>query len=84
MNAPLDTLLQLSPTALGVGLPPLMTREAWSAAIGLPLEVVRFQCNKGYWPCIRVGKYSLINVEAIRAKALERANEFVLGRNGTR
>ncbi|MDW9237789.1 hypothetical protein C7S17_0796 [Burkholderia thailandensis] len=48
------------------------------------MEVVRFQCNKGYWPCIRVGKYSLINVEAIRAKALERANEFVLGRNGTR
>ncbi|TBW60236.1 hypothetical protein EZV77_19460 [Burkholderia thailandensis] len=66
------------------GLPPLMTREAWSAAIGLPLEVVRFQCHKGYWPCIRVGKYSLINVEAIRAKALERADEFVLGRNGTR
>ncbi len=58
--------------------PPLMTREAWSAVIGLPLEVVIAQCDKGYWPCIKVGKYSLINVEAIRAKALERAQEFVL------
>ncbi|AWY69548.1 hypothetical protein A8H36_25670 [Burkholderia thailandensis] len=61
-----------------------MTREAWSVAIGLPVDVVRCQCDRGYWPCIRVGKYSLINVEAIRVKALERANEFVLGGNGTR
>lgn len=60
------------------GLPPLMTPEAWASAIGLPLKVVHCQCEKGYWPVIRVGRYSLVNVEAVRAKALEKAQEFVL------
>lgn len=57
---------------------PLVTREVWASAVGLPLEVVIAQCDKGYWPCVKVGKYSLINVEAIRAKVLDRAREFVL------
>jgi len=57
---------------------PVMTREAWAAAIGLPVSVVTNQCDRGYWPCVKVGKYSLINVEAVRAQALERAREFVL------
>lgn len=57
---------------------PLMSREAWANAIGLPLAVVRAQCKRGHWPCVKVGKYSLVNVEAIRLRALERATEFVL------
>lgn len=59
-------------------LPPVMTREAWAVAIGLPVNVVRGQCDKGYWPCVTVGKYSLVNVEVVRAQALERGQEFVL------
>jgi len=60
------------------GLPPVVTREAWAAATGLPVGVVNSQCDKGYWPLIRVGKYSLINVEAIRVKAIQKAQEFAL------
>lgn len=73
--------LQPSPNVLAAAIvpsAPLMTREAFAVAVGLPVKVVVSQCDKGYWPCVRVGKYSLINVEGLRAKLLERAQEFVL------
>ena len=57
---------------------PLMTREAFASAIGLPAGVVIAQAERGYWPQITVGKRVFINVEAIRLKAAERAQEFVL------
>lgn len=49
-----------------------MTREAFAAAIGLPLSVLVAQCDRGYWPTLKIGKYSFINVELVRKSALER------------
>ena len=60
------------------GIPPLMTREAFARAVGLPLGVLTAQAERGYWPQITVGKRVFINVEAVRLKALERAQEFSL------
>lgn len=57
---------------------PLMTREAFAQAIGLPLGVLIAQAERGYWPQIKVAKRVFINVEAVRQKALERAEEFTL------
>lgn len=57
---------------------PLMTREAFAQAIGLPLGVLVSQCERGYWPQITVGKRVFVNVEAVRIKAAERAQEFSL------
>ncbi|GAQ30430.1 hypothetical protein K6V18_06600 [Ralstonia insidiosa] len=54
---------------------PVMTREAFAAAIGLPLTVLAAQCDRGYWPTLKIGKYSFINVELVRKSAL--AKEFV-------
>ena len=64
-------------TALSAAVP-LMTREAFATAIGLPVGVLVAQCDRGYWPQVTVGKRVFINVEAVRASALERAREFTL------
>jgi hypothetical protein len=58
--------------------PPLMTREAFAQAVGLPLGVLTAQAERGYWPQVTVGKRVFINVEAVRLKAIERAQEFSL------
>jgi len=55
---------------------PLMTREAFAFAIGLPLTVLTAQAERGYWPEVRVGKRVFINVEPVRKRALEK--EFAL------
>jgi len=52
---------------------PLMTREAFATAIGLPLGVLVAQCDRGYWPQVTKGKRVFINVEAVRLEALRRA-----------
>jgi hypothetical protein len=57
---------------------PLMTREAFASAIGLPVGVLIAQAERGYWPQITIGKRVFINVEAVRLKAAERAQEFTL------
>ncbi|MBV8380032.1 MAG: hypothetical protein JO369_04610 [Paucibacter sp.] len=62
---------------IGVSLP-LMTREAFASAIGLPVGVLIAQAERGYWPQITVGKRVFINVEAVRLRAAERAQEFAL------
>ncbi|WP_124612679.1 hypothetical protein [Burkholderia sp. Bp9143] len=59
-----------------IGAIPLMTREAFAAAIGLPITVLVAQAERGYWPVVRVGKRVFINVELVRKRALEQ--EFVL------
>ncbi|WP_186165265.1 hypothetical protein [Burkholderia gladioli] len=55
---------------------PLMTREAFAAAVGLPITVLVAQAERGYWPEVRVGKRVFINVELVRKRALEQ--EFSL------
>jgi hypothetical protein len=52
---------------------PLMTREAWARAIGIPVTVLLAQCERGYWPQITKGKRVFINVEAVRLEAIQRA-----------
>jgi hypothetical protein len=53
--------------------PPVMTRKAFAAAIGLPLGVLVAQAERGYWPEIKRGKRKFINVEAVRQEALRHA-----------
>jgi hypothetical protein len=57
---------------------PLMTREAFASAVGLPLGVLVAQCERGYWPQVTIGKRVLINVEALRMHAVEKGREFAL------
>lgn len=57
---------------------PLMTRESFAAAIGLPPGVLIAQAERGYWPQVTVGKRVFINVEAVRLQAIEKAREFQL------
>ena len=54
---------------------PLMTREAFAMASGLPLGVLVAQCDRGYWPQVTKGKRVFINVEAVRLEARRRALE---------
>lgn len=67
-----------SPQELAASVVPLMTVDAFSALVGLDVGVLRAQVDKGYWPTIRVGKYRLINVEAVRLAARVRGQEFAL------
>lgn len=57
---------------------PLMTREAFASAIGLPVGVLTAQAERGYWPQVTVGRRVFINVEAIRVLAAEKALQFTL------
>ncbi|MGK5033582.1 hypothetical protein [Janthinobacterium lividum] len=57
---------------------PLMTREAFASAIGLPLGVLVGQCERGYWPQVTIGKRVFVNVEAVRMHAAQRGQEFSL------
>jgi hypothetical protein len=56
--------------------PPVMTREAWALAIGLPSGVVIAQSDRGLWPMLKVGKRVFINVEAVRLAAAAKAQKF--------
>lgn len=51
---------------------PVMSKAAFAAAIGLPVTVLIAQCDRGYWPTLKIGKYSFINVELVRKNALAR------------
>lgn len=57
---------------------PMCTREVYAAAVGLPIGVVNAHADRGYIPCVRVGKYSLVNLEALRVLCARRAEEFAL------
>ena len=57
---------------------PLMDRERFAELIGVAPGVVLGWINKGYLPTVSIGKYSLVNVEALRLKAAQKAQEFTL------
>lgn len=71
----METVVQSLSIAMAMS---LMTPTAFSQAMGIEHSVFQAQCNRGYWPTIKVGKRIFINVEAIRIKAAERAAEFAL------
>jgi len=52
--------------------PPLVTRERFAELVGLPVGVIVGFVNKGYLPVMSVGKYSLVNVELLRKRCLEK------------
>lgn len=51
---------------------PLLTREKFAHEIGLPVGVVVGWANKGLIPLVRVGRYSLVNVELLRKRCVDR------------
>ena len=51
---------------------PVMSREAFASAIGIPVGVVTGWADRGYIPCISFGKYSLINLELLRKQCASR------------
>jgi hypothetical protein len=51
---------------------PLVTRERFAEMVGLPVGVIVGWCNKGLIPTMTIGKYSLISVELLRKRCLER------------
>lgn len=62
--------------SMASGTPPLMTRQRFSELIGLPEGVLNAQIDKGYWPIVKIGKYSFVNVALLNKQLLER--EFKL------
>lgn len=58
--------------ALGHFAGPLCSRERFADMCGLPIGVVIGWCNKGLVPCYAVGKYSLINLELLRKRCLDK------------
>ena len=62
----------LAPSTMGHYIAPLVTRERFADMCGLPVGVIVGWCNKGLVPCLSIGKYSLINLELLRKRCLER------------
>jgi hypothetical protein len=60
--------------SVGMNFPPVpvMSRDAFASAIGIPVGVVIGWVERGYLPCISIGKYSLINLELVRKQCLEK------------
>lgn len=48
----------------------LQTRERFASSVGVPLSVVQGWAEKGYLPMKKMGKYSLVDVAAIRFASL--------------
>lgn len=53
---------------------PVMSREKFAELVGLPVGVIIGFCNRGYLPCMSIGRYSLINVALLQNRCL--AKEF--------
>lgn len=56
-------------------MPPLVTRERFAELVFGSTELVGVVigwCNKGLVPTVSVGKYSLINMELLRKRCLEK------------
>ncbi len=51
---------------------PLVTRERFAELVGLPIGVIIGFANRGYIPTVSVGKYSLVNLELLRKRCLDR------------
>lgn len=51
---------------------PLVTRERFAELVGLPIGVITGFANRGYIPTVSIGKYSLVNLELLRKRCLDR------------
>lgn len=50
---------------------PVMNRELFAQQVGVSVDVVTGWINKGYIPCMEVGKYRLVNLALLNKMALE-------------
>jgi predicted site-specific integrase-resolvase len=48
-----------------------MNRELFAQQVGVSVDVVTGWINKGYIPCMEVGKYRLVNLALLNKMALE-------------
>lgn len=64
--------VSMPPVSLGSQTMPLVTRERFAELVGLPVGVIVGWCNKGLIPTMTIGKYSLVSVELLRKRCLER------------
>lgn len=71
----MDSLPLSNSLAIAMAMP-LMTPVAFSQALGLEHSVFQAQCNRGYWPVIKIGKRIFINVEAVRLMAVKKYQEL--------
>ncbi|PLZ02461.1 hypothetical protein CY652_10060 [Burkholderia sp. WAC0059] len=55
---------------------PLVTRERFAELVGLPIGVVIGFVNRGYIPTVSIGKYSLVNLELLRKRCLEKEFDY--------
>ncbi len=51
---------------------PVVTRERFAELVGLPIGVITGFANRGYIPTVSIGKYSLVNLELLRKRCLDR------------
>lgn len=58
--------------SLGNYAAPIVSRERFADMCGLPIGVIVGWCNKGLVPTFSLGKYSLINLELLRKRCLEK------------
>lgn len=49
---------------------PLYTQERFAEIIGLPVGVIRAQIKRGYFPVVRIGRYTFINIPQLNQKLL--------------
>ncbi|WP_321859188.1 hypothetical protein [Paraburkholderia tropica] len=68
----MDQSSQLAVTTLPAYSSPLVTRERFAALVGLPIGVITGFANRGYIPTVSIGKYSLVNLELLRKRCLDR------------
>lgn len=51
---------------------PIMDRKQFSLLSGLTLDTVEAMVARGYLPCIRIGKRSMINLALLNQRCLEK------------
>jgi hypothetical protein len=51
---------------------PIMDRKQFSALSGLTIDTVEAMVARGYLPCIRIGKRSMINLALLSQRCLEK------------
>lgn len=55
---------------------PVMDRRQFASQVGLTLDTVESMISRGYLPCVRIGKRSLINLALLNQRCLDK--EFSL------
>lgn len=50
---------------------PVMDRRQFATVTGLTMDTVEAMIGRGYLPCIRIGKRSLINIALLQQRCIE-------------